>query len=206
MLKVERELLKVTKIAEQEDGEDRQDYLKRLCQAVNVLEDEDWEAVSEEAQEWGNAATRAVKAKKALPDFNEKEKSAEKKDGTKAKPAKPSAKAKPAKAEEEEGEEGEEETEEEDEDDVEDGGTTKKKAAKPAAKDKPRGISAVTFVRQYVAANPQSPVADIAAALEKAGYNSLSTSSIGTIRSDFRSIARVIKEAGMLKKGVDLGV
>jgi hypothetical protein len=194
MHKVERELVKKTKVDEQEDGEDRQDFLKRLCEAVNVLEEDDWEAMSEGAKAWANNATRAIKDEKDLPDFEE------------AKPArkvavKPIKAAKATNGEQEAEDEQEEETEEE----VEDDEPTPKKAAKPA-KEKPRGLSAVAFVRQYVATHPTSDVSEIADAVEKAGYSSLSRSSIGTIRSDFRSIARIIKEQGMLKKGVDLGV
>ena len=203
MHKVEKELAKKTKIDEQDDGEDRQNYLVRLCEAVNTLEEDDWESMSEGAKAWANGATRAVKAEKDLPDFDD-DKPAAKKAPAKAAPA---AKGKPAaKATKEEAEE-----EEDPEDEVEDDGKppAKKlpvKAKAPAADGKPRGLSAVAFVRQYVGTHPASDVAEITEALEKAGYNSLSRSSIGTIRSDFRSIARIIKDLGFLKKGVDLGV
>ena len=197
MHKIEKELAKKTKIDEQGDGEDRQDYLVRLCEAVNVLEEDDWEAMSEGAKAWANGATRAVKAEKELADFDD-DKPAVKKAPAKAATA---AKGKPAtKASEEE----------DPEEEVDEGTPAAKKAptAKPKAPadGKPRGLSAVAFVRQYVGTHPASDVSEIAEAVEKAGYSSLSRSSIGTIRSDFRSIARIIKDLGFLKKGVDLGV
>ena len=198
MHKIERELIKKTKVDEQEKGEDRQDYLQRLCEAVNLLKEEEWDSMSDAAKEWANTSTRAIKGEKPLPDFDD-DAPAAKKPAPKAAAKKPASKAKAAEEGDDEGDD--EGTEEEVEE------TAPKKQAKAAAtKDKPHGLSAVAFVRQYVATHPASDVSEIAGAVEKAGYNSLSRSSIGTIRSDFRSIARIIKEQGFLKKGIDLGV
>lgn len=217
MHKIERELIKKTKLDEQGEDEDRQEYLNRLCEAVNQLDEAEWAALSEGAKRWFNTAAKSIQNKKAVADFE-----ADGKDKPAPK-APPKAKEREQEDEpEEESEEGEGEDEPEDESGEEEDGdaeeeveeeepprkTTKPKpaAAKDGAKEKPRGMSAVAFVRHYVATHPTSEVSEIAEATEKAGYTTLSKSSIGTIRSDFRSIAKIIKELGFLKKDVNLGV
>ena len=201
MSKIERELTKKTQIEDMGEDEDRQEYLKRLCEAVNGLDEGDWAALSEASKAWANGATRSVKGGKDIADFDEEAKPAKAAAKAAAKPAAKTAKPAKAAAKEEEAEEAEAEEEVEDE-----GEEAAPKKAPAKTKPKPGGLSAVAFVRQYVATHPTEAVADIEDAVGKAGYTTLSKSSIGTIRSDFRSIARIIKDLGMLKKGVDLGV
>ena len=70
---VEKELLKATAAKAQGKSESRQVFLTRLGKAVNELGEDDYEALSDEAVTWYEAAVKAVKAKKALPDFEEPE-------------------------------------------------------------------------------------------------------------------------------------
>lgn len=71
MSKIEKELLSAAKIdAYDAKSEDRQGYLKRLWKAVDKLDDDVWDGLSEEAQKWQNAATKADENKKAVKDFD----------------------------------------------------------------------------------------------------------------------------------------
>ena len=95
-------------------GEDRQEYLARLIKAVSKLSDEAYEELSEEAQDWNNAAVIATKAKEEIPDPEES--------------TAPKAKAKKVTADEDE-------DEADDEDEDEDEAPAKSKKAKaPKAK------------------------------------------------------------------------
>jgi len=51
-------------------NEDRQDFLRRAAKEVAALPDKDWDALSDEAQDWANSVVDAINAKaKVLPDF-----------------------------------------------------------------------------------------------------------------------------------------
>ncbi len=197
MANVKREILKVVALRQEED-EDRQDFLTRVIEAVNLLEDE-WEALSEEAQNWANTATKAIKAEKPIPDFPEEGKAAPAKA---EKAAKPKAKAVVEDDNEEEGEE-EEEVEEEEK-------PKKKKAKKAPAEDKPaprkRGdvsdenLSPVMFVREHFLNNPDTDIESIQKLVEKKYNKTLSTATLSSLRNDFRSWMRLLNKHGYLSK------
>lgn len=65
---VEKELLEATGVKAKR-GEDRQDLLANVCEAIADLSDDKWEALSVEAQDWYNDAADAMNAKKDIPDF-----------------------------------------------------------------------------------------------------------------------------------------
>jgi hypothetical protein len=52
-------------------GEDRQEFLEAVVEASNDLTDKQWNTLSEEAQDWINAAAKAFNAKKDIVDFPE---------------------------------------------------------------------------------------------------------------------------------------
>ena len=105
MSKIQAEVLKATDTSTKR-GEDRQEFLARVMKAISALEDKEWEALSQEAQDWFNDAADAKNAKaKQLPDFpdlepetkdeEEKTKSrraAAKEEAEPTKPAKPKVK------------------------------------------------------------------------------------------------------------------
>jgi cobalamin biosynthesis protein CobT len=97
-------------------GEDRQEYLARLIKAVSKLSDEAYEELSEEAQDWNNAAVIATKAKEEIPDPEES--------------TAPKAKAKKVTADEDE-----DEADDEDEDEDEAPAKSKKAKAKKVTAD-----------------------------------------------------------------------
>lgn len=69
---VERELIKATGYKTQRKFDNRQDYLGSILNAVLKLSDADFDAISDDAAEWANAATMAKNSKaEELPDFNE---------------------------------------------------------------------------------------------------------------------------------------
>lgn len=89
MSKIEKELASATGV-EPKRGEERQDYLARIITGTGKLSDKDWDALSEDAQEWYNKAAdvqnansdaRKAKGDKAkvteLPDFPDLEKEQE---------------------------------------------------------------------------------------------------------------------------------
>lgn len=217
MHKVEKELLKATKIEPRDIDNDEtfEDYLERLMNAVNMLDDDGWNALSPAAQTWQNEAAEAHKADKDIPGFEE-DKPAKAAKAT----AKAPAKAKPAKAAEPE----EEDEPEEDEDEVADAKPAKRARAasdeaevengenKPAKPKRTRqvgktGMSAVAFARQHLATHPGCTVEDMAAAIKKAGYATpLSNMTLNSLRNDFRAWSRIFTEQNFLKRGVDLGV
>lgn len=84
----------------------------------------------------------------------------------------------------------------------EEGSAGDKKAAK---RDKPQGMSSVMLIRHYLADNPDASNDDIIQFLEKGGHKVLSTVAIGTVRSDFRGVVRVLREKEMFKRDVTLG-
>jgi small nuclear ribonucleoprotein (snRNP)-like protein len=68
MSKIEKILCDAAEI-DPKRGEDRQDFLKRLVTAVGKLPDADWDKIDGKAQDWINAATDALNAKKDVEDF-----------------------------------------------------------------------------------------------------------------------------------------
>jgi hypothetical protein len=68
---IERELIKVTGYKAQRKFSDRQDYLKSILNAINKLDNDDFDNLSDEAAIWANNAVEAHNGKQELPDFDE---------------------------------------------------------------------------------------------------------------------------------------
>lgn len=70
MSAIQKELLKAVDMDAPSKGDDRQDFLLKLLKATNALSDDQWDALSAEAQTWINEAIDAKNAKaKTIPDF-----------------------------------------------------------------------------------------------------------------------------------------
>lgn len=63
---VYEELVAATSI-EREEGEEKNDFLERLLEGVSALDDDEWKALSQETQEWYNAAAEAYRRDRDLP-------------------------------------------------------------------------------------------------------------------------------------------
>lgn len=72
MSKIQSQLMEATGI-EEKNGEDRQDFLKRLSRATADLSDAKWNSLSGDAQNWFNDSADATNAKKPIPEFKDKE-------------------------------------------------------------------------------------------------------------------------------------
>ncbi len=146
---IEAELSKATKV-KQKDGEKRQKYLGRLATEVNELADEDFDALSKDAQDWTNSALAKMNKKKDVEDFPGAEAEEEATDEEEAKPAK-----KAAKADDEEDEAPAKPTrvrataKADDEEDEAPAKPAKKKAEK-------KGPGATSQLREYILKNPKA--------------------------------------------------
>lgn len=83
--------------------------------------------------------------------------------------------------------------------------------AKPEAKETKKrgsdegGMSAMMYIRHYLVDNPQAPVDEVSQALVKAGYKAPSNVTISTMRSEFKSLTKILAEKNLFKQGVQLG-
>lgn len=72
MHEVEREIVKASGYKVQRKFSDRQDYLKSLLNSVAKMNDDGFEALSDEAAAWANAAVEANNSRSEdIPDFDE---------------------------------------------------------------------------------------------------------------------------------------
>jgi len=122
-------------LAKPKKGEDRTKYLNRLVAAIQNIEDDEWEQLSEETQAWANEASKAKNDGQAITDYLDEsgEEITAKKKKVKAQ-AEPKTVAK--EEEEDEDENGEEDEEDEEEEEEEKPAAKKKVAAKSKAKPK----------------------------------------------------------------------
>ena len=179
MHKIEKELRTKTKLKPGED-EERSEFLIRVARATSAMNDEEWEGLSLQAQDWSNDTTKSVKDKKGPLEFGETleddgKKAAKAKDGKKDAKGKGDEDEKPA------------------------------KAAKGERKSPKEGLTAMMFIRHYLVSNPAATVDEIMKAIEKEGYKVPTKVTVGTVRSDFRSITRIYKERGFFKNNVNVG-
>lgn len=203
MSAIEKELLDVTKMKPKK-GEDQQAYLHRLIGVVQDLKDEEWEALSNEAQTWVNDGAEAIKKNgneaeiEPFPDAeepadeesaqddstteteSEQEESVDTKSKAKAKPAAKSA-AKPKAAAAKPAE--------------------KAKEKKPAAGPKATGIK--VQIKKMVLKKPTISVDEIEERLGKDGTKP-SRLTISAIRSEFRHSLFVLRDAGALSESIEL--
>jgi hypothetical protein len=68
-MSIEKELLKATGFEPKRKYPDRQNYLAALARATNQLEDKEFEALSEAAIDWFNAAAKAIGNKRDIEEF-----------------------------------------------------------------------------------------------------------------------------------------
>ena len=68
MSAIEKELVEASSFEPRKNLE-RQDYLASLARAINEVPEDEFDALSTEAQDWFNDAVRALNKKKDLPDF-----------------------------------------------------------------------------------------------------------------------------------------
>lgn len=192
MSKVEQELQDITGI-NPDKGEKRQDYLLRLLDAVDAMDDTAHDKLSKAAKQWSKEGTEAFNAKSPLPDFNEeapvtgKSSKATKTKSAAEKPAKKAAKPAAKKAI------------------SKDNG--KEKAAKDDRQARPRGSLPAgrnKYVQDILADNPRATIEEIIAVLEKKGVPIPTRFSISTSRSSFRSALETMKRKGMLKSNIEL--
>lgn len=66
---VEKEIVEATAFDPPKEYANRQDYLAALARAVDNLDDETFDGLSNEATDWFNTSVRAMNNKKKLPDF-----------------------------------------------------------------------------------------------------------------------------------------
>lgn len=178
MSEVEKELIKATGVKAIKGK--REPFLNALHDAVQELDDDSWEKLSDGAQKWANRAASAVKKKKAIPDF-EVAAVGDDKDEAESPPAKSTKKK--AKAADK----------------------APPKKAKAAAKDnktkakevtKPSGVK--VRIKELVIADPLISVEGIVEQLGKAG-GEVSRVTVSNIRAEFRHSLKVLQEHGLLK-------
>lgn len=183
---IEAELLK---IAPTKKSKDRQAYLTKLVNSVREAEDDDWAALSNEAQTYVNKATAAQNNSKELPDFPDLEDDGAKAKGNGAdqpKEVKAERGRKPAtKATEK----------------VAKTAKAKAVAKTPAAKPAKAGLSAVQRVKRWLAKKPKLSISDLKDMLDKEGLE-MAPTSISSIRSDTLTTMKVLVELGMLEADV----
>lgn len=202
---VEEELLKLAGLKSSNGSQASLKKVLDACQKAIEEDEELWEALSEEAQEWINKAQTAADKKppKPLPPLVAKEEDAEEEDTeTEAE-------------DEDEAEADEAEAEDEEEDDV----TTKKKskkkvvakkkvareaetpkaktAKKASARDNGGGKKAISPRRQMKMLIVKKPTISVETLIEKFG-DQVSKLTITSIRSDTRDTLRVLVDAGIL--------
>jgi hypothetical protein len=112
---MEEEILEAVGIKPQKAKEDRQDYLERLARAVNNADEEAWDGLSEEAQDWHTAAVASINKKKKIAEFSDavEEEEDEEEEDEEEEDDEPAPKAKGKKAKPVEDEDDDEEEEEE---------------------------------------------------------------------------------------------
>src|SRR4029077_10869977 len=67
-MSIEKELVEASGFSPRKNYQ-RQDYLAALARAVNEIEEDKFDAMSTDAQDWFNDAVRALNKKTTLPEF-----------------------------------------------------------------------------------------------------------------------------------------
>ncbi len=178
MSKMENDLVKVTGVKPERD---RAAFLKKLTKAALTMEEDKWEALSTDAQEWVNSNARAIKANKPLSDFDAAAKAPEPKAKVEAKP-----KAEPKKPE----------------------ARTRDKDApyhppaklsKLLARFNGKAPDPYSLIKIMAIADPECRTRDIHAMLKSKGHK-MSMPCISVIRSHFRHGVRVLQHVGLADK------
>jgi hypothetical protein len=228
-MEIEQQLLETTKERASKRSESRQDYLKRLAKAVDQLEDDGWDQLSEDTQQWYNKAAEAIKAKEAIEDFepaddddaeadNEAEdddetaaeaeaEEAEVEAVTKKETSKVAKTAKIARVSTN-GADGEKKTRR-----VASSArrtTSKVRERSDRSERKVRakshdgdGPGAPELIRQLVMKNPQATAKDCRDMLEQKG-KSVTSFTVSSVLAAAKATMRAAKDAGLLKSGFDI--
>lgn len=215
---IERELLDATGLKPNKK-ESQQDYFKRLHDAVQDLKDDDWDALSDPAQKWVNAAANAIKKDVDIQDFpdsappeeeeDDRKPAGDDDDGEDAKAAgdddeedevaSKSAKGKNGKA----GKAAKAEKQKPAKAAKPDKSAKPEKAAKADRKTGPKSSGVKVDIKKAILKDPTATVEDIMAALKKGGTKSPSRPTVAGIRAEFRHSLAVLKSEGHLK-GIEL--
>jgi len=224
MTTIREELMEATSLKPKKK-EDDSEFISRLSGAVEDLEEDAWDKLSTEAQEFHNSVASAKKNDQDIPPFPDEE-AEESSDTTEDEPAED--------AEQEDGdatEDGEEEMakDEDDEDTPKKKKPAAKSAKKPekppakgkaaAEKEKPakaakaakgngakpvkakeksdKKVGIISRVRQLVIKNPNIGIDDLVAKLEKDGYKG-SKMAISTTKQATRDVLKMLVAAKML--------
>lgn len=206
---LEAELLDATGVRK---NKDRQTTLEKVCEAVSKLSDDDWAALSPEAQKWYMKAAKAYKAEQDLPDFPEAQEVGPSDDESED-------------VEQEASDRDQKESDPEEQENDMPTSTAKKKAVakkangrvKPAAAAKksvssgPRrggegrksGSVIRTLIKEVMMKNPAISSEDIVDKLSKRGLK-CSKLSVDTVRSEFRHTLRFLNDGDYLRKRIEL--
>lgn len=229
MSEIEKEILEVTGAREQKPKEKRPTYLKRIVEKVTELEDDDWEKLSTEAQEWANEGAKALNKDKPAPDFPDIEEDDEDEDESETEAEDETAEADDEAGEDEDEDEAEEDEAEEDEDEkpaarkkAKSSGrtktrrtstkkepkakaSTKEKTKKPAKESKKKKdeneISITDAIKLEMLEDPTLSTGDLEDIMEEKGMKT-SRFTISSIRADFKHSLKFLAKHGKLDKEI----
>lgn len=185
---IEQEFTSVYKIR-QKRAEDRQDYLDRLVEAVNKASDDNWERLTESAQQWFNQAVKAWDVEKPIPDFPD---------------------AEPEQEQDESGSEDRESrtAEADDESEEEMATSTKRRAAKKVAAPKKRhtngasngtlAVSGSSIIKRALLRNMRATDKELHDALKKKEMK-LSPVRLSIVKNEFKHSMKLLQEEGKLR-------
>ena len=203
---IEKELVEVTNVKRRRK-EDYQEYMQRMCDAIDSISKDDWETLSEEAQQFANTLMTAEKDKEdypPLPDI-EDEKSDVPDDGD----------------DQSAGDGESDSSDKTGDDDVSTATETtsegrgrrskrsaaSEKEAKTERKEKkekaPREMSLRRQLKIWVAKKPKITVDELMEKAEKAGFKEFSKISVSTARLSVRDTLKVAKEAGVVLADIE---
>lgn len=202
---IEQELIKITNVNRRRK-EDYQDYMQRMCDAIDSIPADDWETMSEEAQEFANTLITAEKAKEDYPELPDIEE--EKRD--------------PGDGDENAGDGESEGSDNKGDDDVSTATETsegKSRRGRKASSDKeaksekterkekkekaPREMSLRRQLKIWVAKKPKSTVDELIERASKAGFKEFSEVSVASVRTSVRDTLKVAKDAGVVLADLD---
>lgn len=208
-MSIESVLLKDLKIAKRKRGEEDQDYLGRVVEAVQNCSEDSWKDLSDAVQKWSNKASKAKEAGKEIPWFDDDDRAAEgeaeteRKSAASTKPSKKPAKEDDgeAEAEPERKPSGRKPTKAAAEDEDERKPAKKSEKPAPAAK---KGESMYQVAKRMIAKNPTIKLEKLLDQLEAKGFTPNKVT-VSTVRSDMRNTMFVLEEVGMLPEGTTDG-
>jgi hypothetical protein len=208
--KVESELMEAAGI-ETYESKVRKEQIGELVEKAATLDDDAWNSLSEEAQNWFNEAVECVNQEKETPPFPGEAKAAkgkEEKPAAKKEAAKPAAKpAAKAKAKKEEPADDKAESDAEEEADAEDEKPAKaakpakekaakaEKPAKAAKEVKERKPSSVNRIRELAVETPDATYEQVLASAREEGLT-VADATVAAVFADTHKTLRVVRDSG----------